>query len=217
MLKLLKSLKKGLFCLIAVAMLAASALMFAPVANAAQADFCGKVWHTEWDYYGLPLHSDVAICPNKIVISGMSWNNEDGIIWPEGSFTITGLTWEEIDVSEDGELDPGYTTGYVVRGTVTEIAGEAALWTGYWRPVLDEGYELFIALHESGESIYVGGSDHVLAGVYDCPIPPTTPIERPAERNPKTGDIDVVTMIATSALAILAIAGSVLVLKKQRA
>ncbi|MCL1876459.1 hypothetical protein FWF74_00210 [Candidatus Saccharibacteria bacterium] len=55
-----------------------------------------------------------------------------------------------------------------------------------------------------------------LLGTYDCEDPVVTPPISQRE-NPKTGDIDVVTMIATSVLAVVMIAGSVLVIKKQRA
>ena len=211
----MKKFKKSLAFLAALS-LAASTLITLP-ASAAQADFCGKVWQDEWSWEGLPLHADVAICPNKLVLSGTYASTETGsFTWPEGSFTVTGLTWEEIDFADpEAWLDDyiniyGYTSGYMISGTYSEVTGGAAGWED-WTPVIGETFQTFLLLHETGITINLEGQDFAYSRTYDCTTPVTT------GANPKTSDIDVVTIIATSALAILAIAGSVLVLKKQRA
>ena len=212
MVRIIKSLRKGLFCLIAVAMLAASALMFAPVANAAQADYCGKEYSHRWGDRQ-EYHMNMAICPNKIVYSGDWYNGE---WYEEGSVTVTGLTWEAWDPSDWGW---SYTDGWHITGTISEVTGPAEAISAYYGLNLGEAFETYVAQDEDYNIIADGGvmeADYDLVGTYDCGTT-ITPVDRPTEQNPKTSDIDVVTMIATSALAILAIAGSVLVLKKQRA
>ena len=205
---ILKNCKKGLLCLVALALMLVPALALAPAANAAKADFCGKQWGDTWgDRY--EYHMNVAICPDKIVYTGYFGQ---GGFYEEGSLTVTGLEWSE---SNQPWATWGYIDGWHVRGTISEVTGGAATINGA-DLLTGETYETEFYMGPDNEYIVDWFIDwnFNLIDTYDCETP-ITPVDRPVTPNPATSDISAVTMIATSIAAIAVITGAAVVLKKQ--